>query len=297
MRIALSIILLGALIAGASWFSDPAKLGSVTYVNGPLDLVTTNQFSAVSFYYALSKDYTGDLFRLREDGSNNETNIGVIRAGKYRIADTNGIASWCGTNNGLIVYGIDQTGNGRNLTNATAARQPMIYDGSAILLGETGIPCVTFDGTDDFLKWSGTLNQPDTFFDVMEVDTAWVASGAITDGGTPFHVVQMANPGVADDVRLFAGASLGDIQVPPDIASILVAVFNGTSSVLQKNNESPLNGNAGTAAAAGITWANYGNVSFATAIRGYELIVFDAALGTNAYGLLIDSANTRYGVY
>lgn len=291
------LLFLSVLLCSGQWLKQPANMtlaaASPSLADGPLDLVPTNQVLGVSFYYALSKNYTNDLFRLREGGGNNETNIYSIISGQYRIMDTNGVMSWCGTNIGYIVRGTDQTGNGKHMTNATASRQPMIYNGSAIIRGATGIPAARFDGVDDALFWKGTLNQPDTFLHVMQ-HPLWVIAKPITDGGTPFHVVQMSNPGSANDVRIFAGAGLGNIQVAPDTVTVLTAVFNGSSSVLQKDTGTPLTGNAGTAAAAGATWAGYGNGSAFAGLDGFELTVWSFAPPTNTYGLLIKSALDRY---
>lgn len=92
-----------------------------------------------------------NCIRVRRSSDNTEQNIGF--AGNS--LDTATLLSFVGAGNGFVVTFYDQTGNGENATQSTAANQPRIvnsgvYDGSLI-----------FDGTNDSLMISSlTLGAP-----------------------------------------------------------------------------------------------------------------------------------------
>jgi len=62
------------------------------------------------------------------------------------------------TANGLVTTWYDQSGNGNNATQATAANQPKIVS-SGTLVTENGKAALDFDGTDDALETSGYIVQ------------------------------------------------------------------------------------------------------------------------------------------
>jgi len=89
----------------------------------------------------LDKDYTGSCIRIRRDSTGQaETDIGFDASG---VVDTNAIKSFLRNNSGRVVRWYDQSGNGRDKTNATQSRQPEIA-----FLGDikrtNGKPCINF---------------------------------------------------------------------------------------------------------------------------------------------------------
>ncbi len=78
--------------------------------------------------------------RIREDGTDTETNIGFDSNGDL---DTAAIASHCGANNGYVVTWYDQSGNQVDATQSTTANQPQIYDGTAVIT-DNGKPALQF---------------------------------------------------------------------------------------------------------------------------------------------------------
>ena len=92
------------------------------------------------------------------------------------------LAAWVvaggGTEDGFVVTWYDQSGNGNNATQATAASQPTIVS-SGTLVTENGKAAVLFDGTDDGLNANGFnqgLNDFATFaiINISEADD-WCA--------------------------------------------------------------------------------------------------------------------------
>jgi hypothetical protein len=78
-----------------------------------------NAYTAYSFR-KLREAYAGSAVRIREDGGDTEADIGF----SGDDFDTAAAATHIGANNGFIVTWYDQSGNGINITQATAGKQP-----------------------------------------------------------------------------------------------------------------------------------------------------------------------------
>lgn len=95
----------------------------------------------------LRSSYAGSAVRVRESGGDTEANIGFTAAGDL---DEAALLAHCGANDGFVVTWFDQSGNGNNATQGTAAAQPKIV-AAGVVNTEGGQPSLDFDGTDDFL--------------------------------------------------------------------------------------------------------------------------------------------------
>ena len=81
--------------------------------------------------YSLRKlryGYSGNAIRVRRSSDNTETDIGFVN----RLLDTATLLSFIGSGSGFINIWYDQTGNGYNLTQTTAANQPRIVNAGVI---------------------------------------------------------------------------------------------------------------------------------------------------------------------
>ena len=78
-------------------------------------------------------------YRVRRAADDAEQDIGFTALG---VVDTAALTAHCTGDNGYVVTAYDQSGNGRNLTNATEATQPKVYDsaGGVITAGTTNTP-------------------------------------------------------------------------------------------------------------------------------------------------------------
>ena len=99
----------------------------------------------------LSSTYSGPAMRVREGLFNTEADIGFDANGDL---DTTALLAHCASNGeGRIVTWYDQSGNGIDVTQATAARQPVIVTGNAVVT-VNGKPAGFRDTTSHFLESS-----------------------------------------------------------------------------------------------------------------------------------------------
>ena len=87
----------------------------------------------------------------------------------YEVADGPMLA-WVGANDGFVTTWYDQSGNGNDVTQATAGNQPKIVDAGSVIL-ENGTPVIDFSAAEDLYLDSPTVNMsiPETHFAVAEV--------------------------------------------------------------------------------------------------------------------------------
>ena len=117
----------------------------------------------------LRNAYSGNAIVVQRDGpSPGTTNIGFNASGEL---DTAAILSFCGSNNGFVQRWYDQSGNGNDLVQTTAANQPLIYNGSSIVT-LNGKTAMTITGGDHLPSNSAFDINPN----VNELVVAWVGS-------------------------------------------------------------------------------------------------------------------------
>jgi hypothetical protein len=117
---------------------------SIVQFTGLLDT-----YSGAAAAYSLRKlrtAYTGNAIRVRRTSDNTEQNIGFVN----NVLDTASLTSFCSGTNGFVTTWYDQSGNGRDATQTTAANQPQIVSSGSVIL-ENGKPAVQFDGSNDNL--------------------------------------------------------------------------------------------------------------------------------------------------
>ncbi len=181
---------------------------------------------------------------------------GLSPAAWYRygvgITVATGVSAWA-----------DQSGNGRNLTQGTAGFQPALQGDNSIL----------FDGVDDTMFVAFTLNQPTTWYGLIQ-QVSWTSSDGIWTGagGTNLVLQSVASP----QIRMTGGTALANSSdLAVGVYGVVTNVFNGASSVLQVNNNAPITGDAGLGNAGGIilcqNGAGFGN------IQVKEVILYAAA--------------------
>jgi hypothetical protein len=95
----------------------------------PLFLDTYTNATVAYSFRKLRNAYAGSAVRIRESGGDTELDIGFDGSGNF---DTAAAAAHIGGGSGFIVTWYDQSGNGINITQATAGNQPA-YTASAIL--------------------------------------------------------------------------------------------------------------------------------------------------------------------
>jgi hypothetical protein len=145
---------------------------------GALDALSTAPSMALSPYRRLLSSYTGSLIRVRRSSDNAEQDIGYDGDG---LLDTTALTTFTGAGNGFIVTEYDQSGNGHDAGQSTAAAQPQIVSSGSVLTTINGRPSPNYDGTDDFLV---TATSADDIFDRTNGCLFGIARFETVDGGT-----------------------------------------------------------------------------------------------------------------
>ena len=104
----------------------------------------------------LQTAYTGSAIRVRRASDNTEQDIGFVNG----ELDTSSLTTFCSGTDGFVKTWYDQSGNGYNATQTTAANQPQIVSSGSVIL-ENGKPSLKFDGSNDYLKNTTSLTYSD----------------------------------------------------------------------------------------------------------------------------------------
>lgn len=94
----------------------------------------------------LRSAYTGSAIRVRRSSDNTEQNIGFVN----NELDTSSLTSFCSGTNGFVTTWYDQSGNGYDATQSTAANQPQIVSSGSVIQVNNK-PSLFLDGTNDSL--------------------------------------------------------------------------------------------------------------------------------------------------
>lgn len=128
-----------------------AAIGWVSVVN---NLLLDNYPSAAAYSLRrLRTAYSGNAIRIRRSNDNAEQDIGF----SSNTLDTAAISSFVGSNNAFVTTWYDQSGNGVDLTQTTAGKQPIIVT-SGTLEVQGSNPKLRFDGARTMRTSAGQLN-------------------------------------------------------------------------------------------------------------------------------------------
>jgi len=122
--------------------------------------------------------YTGNAIRVRRSSDNAEQNIGFSGAN----LDTSALTTFCSGTNGFVTTWYDQSGNGRNATQSTAANQPQIVSSGSVIL-DNSKPCTSWT-TDSRMGNSSFNPSSSSGFSAFNVYSTNLA--AATDTNTMF---------------------------------------------------------------------------------------------------------------
>lgn len=151
--------------------------GYLGYLTLPGDLATP--LVAFSVRKVVSA-YGGNCLRVRRSNDNAEQDIGFDSSG---ILDESALTTFVGANSAYVVKWYDQSGNGYNVSNATATKQPRIVNAGTIEKDSNGNVVLasrfTEHATDDFLLTSVDID----IHDAGQGFSALVAGVIFTTGG------------------------------------------------------------------------------------------------------------------
>jgi len=115
-------------------------------------------YSGAAAAYSLRKlrsGYSGNAIKVRRSSDNTEQDIGFVD----NELDTSTLATFCSGTDGFVTTWYDQSGNGKNATQTTAANQPQIVSSGSVI-NENGKPTVQFDGSNDIMSLNTVANNP-----------------------------------------------------------------------------------------------------------------------------------------
>lgn len=256
----------------------------------PLNTVTG---SAAAYSLRLLRTaYAGSAIRVRRSNDNAETDIGFSGSG----LNTAALLAHCGANSGFVTTWYDQSGNARNMVQATAGAQPRIVNAGVIdTLG--GVPALICDTTDDTMAaatW-GTIAQPFSRNAVVRMAASLSSSKHVmnTATGTP-NVADFPNNGV--DLTASAGSLGPTTTVSDNERLIYTSIYDGTSSVIIKNGTSSATGNTGSNSSAGISINRNDALSTFGGFSYQEIVVFDSRISTTNRQFLERDQGAFYGI-
>jgi hypothetical protein len=105
-----------------------------------LEALLLDTYSGAAAAYSLRllrSAYTGDAIRVRRASDNTEQDIGFVD----NELDTSALTTFCSGTNGFVMTWYDQSGNGYDATQSTAANQPQIVSSGSVLT-EGGKPTI-----------------------------------------------------------------------------------------------------------------------------------------------------------
>jgi hypothetical protein len=151
---------------------DPAFLARATPASSPLLLdIYTGAAAAYSLRH-LRTVYTGSCIRVRRSNDNAEQDIGFSGG----VIDSASLASFVGSNSGFVTTWYDQSGNGRNMTQATLSIQPrIVLSGTTDALEDVAmIRFLTALNSTRWLRstWTSTLTAQ-TVFAAIAHHSSW----------------------------------------------------------------------------------------------------------------------------
>lgn len=211
---------------------------------------------------------------------------------------------WCRSDLGITLNGstvsawADQSGNGKNYSQGTAASQPTYT--TNLLNGYAGL---VFDGTDDYMDSTLDLplvgTTPAFIWMIVDQDT-WSTSDTFVDSVSTINKVKISQNGVGTpDIRQFNTSAVNvNSNLTLDVPRRIEARFNNSTADYLKVGSSNVTGaNAGNAAvgtgrrlgAAGGTPASYSD------IRVYEIAYFNVVPSGAQLTALDNYASARYG--
>ena len=203
--------------------------------------------------------------------------------------------------NGFVSTWFDQSGNGRDLAQATAAVQPRIVNAGVIetLNGKAGLYNSSSSVTSPnrmSANFGTTLSQPNTMF-ILGSSNFVTGGGAIIDG-----IVNGSRNSLsaldATKLYMFAGSLVQlNYVANSNTQRLLYGKFSTTSSAIAVNNGTAATGNVGVQPLTGIIInAAYTNGTGSILNYQQEIIIWNADKTTDRTGISND-INTYYSTY
>lgn len=267
------------------WLLNPYRFG------GPLLLDTFPGAAAAYSLRRLRLAYVGPVVRVRRSSDNTEQDFNAAQL-------TDGtLLTFCGAGNGFVRTWYDQSGNGRNLEQATSASQLSIVS-SGTLASDGGLPAIrSISGYRTLgVAWGIAPVNPVLF--VIHKITAiydfgysghWVDIGRLTGAN---HFVN----GLYSDYFSNTRPQYGSFSIPLlDTRYLERFRYQGGTGTITLNG-STLGGNTFALATPLDLLVGGANSTFPATGFIQELIIYSTGTGVDADGVQ-SSINAHYGIY
>jgi hypothetical protein len=250
--------------------------------------------------YSLRKiksTYSGYAIRVRRSSDNNSQDISFDSSGNL---DTTSLTSFVGANSGFVSIWYDQSENGHNLIQNTAANQARIVLNGVI---ETlnGKPALVsrFNSSNNAhynVTYNSSITSPSTIFHVGS-NVGSAASTYLFDSISSSTRIYSTSYNTTW-IRIGGSSEFALTGYTQNITTqrIINAIYNGSNSKISINNGAYTTGNTGTSGASGLTLgASYLNALHANAYY-QEHIVYPSNQESNVNNI-DTNINSYYSIY
>lgn len=275
-------------------------INSYKYAGGAAPSLLLDTYTGAAVAYSLRKlrtAYNGSAIRVRESSGNTEADIGFDGSGNL---NTTALLSHCGANDGFVTKWYDQSGNGYDASQTTAASQPQIVSSGSVIT-ENIQPAIDMNASKSTNRYLSTnqvspsLAQPLSYFITTQVDA--ITNNAIIDGFTNGNGLIYRL--LANQMRYFFGSTLTDASFP-DTQQLITVLANTTSSEIYNNAILQLSGNLGSNNFDGLFIGNLGSnlqtSGFQLVGTMQEIIIYGSDQSSNRTGIETN-INNHYGIY
>jgi hypothetical protein len=281
------------------------RMGGGTSFQGLLDLYP-NAAAAYSLR-KLRAAYSGAAVRIRRSSDNAESDIGFLN----NEFDSAAAQTFCGVGNGFITTWYDQSGNGLNATQTTAASQPQIVlNGTAISFNSKFSPL--YDGVNDFLNGGDILDAGSNSYCSFSVVKSNTTDGSIYAksllGGNPSrYSLLLESNSIISLLQPISGSNQNIVSSPAYTTQKIFSIeyiANGLHKLYQNNTQI---GSSITATTIGNSTYDFeiggyndgfGNASNNLPFSGYiqEIVIYLSDQSANRTAINTN-INSYYGIY
>lgn len=181
----------------------------------------------------------------------------------------------------------DQSGNGRTLSQGTAANRPAIQTDGSLL----------FDGTNDYMETATfAVSQPFTIYLVFKQITYTDLDTIYDSLGVSYTALYQRAP--SPNITMYCTAD-GPVTstLPVGTLGLHRAFFNGAASTAQLNDTAVTTGNPGATAMDGITLGARNDLANFANIQVWEYILISGLISTSDdYNIKVYLKN-KYGIF
>jgi hypothetical protein len=273
-------------------FNIPSFMGFDKAGSTPLLLDLYPGAAAAYSVRKLRTAYTGSAIRVRRSSDNTEQDIGFSSGN----LDTTALTTFCGAGNGFVTTWYDQSGNARNVTQATAASQPQIVNsGTIITNGTNNQPAISFNDK-KLESASFTISQPISKIQVFKYTSVASTLQIVSDNISTTNQLM----GYNTTSHWMSGNAVGALYGTRanNTPYVISSLWNGSSSssLVNNTNFTPLivQGSGTIGIKFGISYDNFAAGVFVGNLSEY--IIYGSNNSSNFSGINTN-VNTYYGIY